>query len=142
MSRRLRLGFDVGAMPVGKLPMMTRVVYFKRAYRLVQRPSICRIFGSRPVYRHVRVVGNGKSGLMRSTEADSTAISCLNWQLAVSKSPHWLLGWVLVIGVNCFWGIITTSLQRAARLIERVAKWRFDSISFAKSAGFVGCLTN
>ena len=79
---------------------------------------------------------------MRGQEADSVAISCLNWQLAVSKSPHWLLGWVLVIGVNCFWGIITTSLQRAARLIERVAKWRFDSISFAKSAGFVGCLTN
>jgi len=73
---------------VGKLPLMSQVVYFKRAYRIAQRPSICRIFGSRPVYRYVRVVGNGKRYSMRGREPDLVAISCLNWQFASLEYHH------------------------------------------------------
>ena len=73
---------------VGKLPLMSQVVYFKRAYRIAQRPSICRIFGSRSVYRYVRVVGNGKSDSIRGCEADLAAVSCLNWHFASPKSYH------------------------------------------------------
>jgi len=84
---RVRYGVTL----VGKLPPTARVVYFKQTPRLDLKPTSCRIFRSRSVYRHLRVVRNGKRVPGYFCKANLAATSCLNWQVDVRKSPEGLL---------------------------------------------------
>ena len=127
---------------MGKLPLMTRVVYFKRAQCLTQQPSICRIFGSRPVYRHVRVVRNGKTGVGSSGKANLAAISCLKWQHAVPKYPHRLLDIASSSGAIACLGPDGVLITIRFRTIISSSNPSFESIAHACVATLIRSYRN